>query len=81
MNTSILVIGSTGKNGKSVFEKLQARNCEIVLSKRNSQIPFDCYNQGGWMKALRNIDKVYITLDSNKNMYRAQYMVFSFDQL
>lgn len=61
MSNKILVIGSTGKTGKRVFNKLQKLNVEAVPASRSSVIPFDWYDQSTWAKALHGINKVYIT--------------------
>jgi uncharacterized protein YbjT (DUF2867 family) len=61
MSNKILVLGSTGKTGKRVFNKLQQLNADAIPASRNSAIPFDWYDQSTWEKALNGINKVYIT--------------------
>ena len=61
MSNKILVIGSTGKTGSRVFSRLQEKGVDIRPATRNSEIPFDWYNENTWTKALEDISKVYIT--------------------
>ncbi|WP_257668957.1 SDR family oxidoreductase [Parapedobacter tibetensis] len=61
MSNKILVLGSTGKTGKRVYKRLQQLNEEVIPASRNSDIPFDWYDQSTWAKALSGINKVYIT--------------------
>ena len=57
----ILVIGSTGKTGKRVYERLVAKGVAVRPASRNSPIPFDWYRQDTWSAALQQIEAVYIT--------------------
>lgn len=60
-NTTILVIGSTGKTGKRVVERLQSRAIPVRQGSRGAEIPFDWENQATWAPALAAVDKVYLT--------------------
>jgi uncharacterized protein YbjT (DUF2867 family) len=59
--TTILVIGSTGKTGKRVADRLQSRGISVRHGSRGSEIPFDWENPQTWAPALAGVDKVYIT--------------------
>lgn len=61
-NTKILVLGSNGKTGRRVVERLEKiENVEIRLGSRNEKIPFDWEKPETWEKVLQDIDSVYIT--------------------
>jgi len=58
----ILVLGSNGKTGRRVVERLtQNDNIEIRLGSRNEKTPFDWEKPETWKTILHNIDVVYIT--------------------
>jgi uncharacterized protein YbjT (DUF2867 family) len=40
-NTTILVIGSTGKTGKRVADRLEKRGIAVRHGSRSADIPFD----------------------------------------
>lgn len=61
-NTKILVLGSNGKTGRRVVERLEKlENIEIRLGSRNEKIPFDWEKPETWEAVLQGIDSVYIT--------------------
>lgn len=61
-NTKILVLGSNGKTGRRVVERLEKiENIEIRLGSRNEKIPFDWEKPETWEKVLQDIDAAYIT--------------------
>jgi uncharacterized protein YbjT (DUF2867 family) len=60
-NTTILVIGSTGKTGKRVADQLEKRGIAVRHGSRSADIPFDWDNPQSWPAALEGVDKVYLT--------------------
>lgn len=58
---SILVLGGSGKTGRRVVERLQARNADVRAVSRSSALPFDWEKRETWLPALKGIDSVYIT--------------------
>ncbi|MBE1549783.1 uncharacterized protein YbjT (DUF2867 family) [Mycobacterium sp. OAS707] len=60
-NTTILVIGSTGKTGKRVVDQLAQRGVAVRCGSRSADIPFDWDNPQTWASALAGVDKVYVT--------------------
>ncbi|URC12594.1 SDR family oxidoreductase [Flavobacterium sp. B183] len=61
-NTKILVLGSNGKTGRRVAERLeQIEGIEVRLGSRNEKLPFDWEKQETWPTVLQGIDTVYIT--------------------
>ncbi|WPO78906.1 NmrA family transcriptional regulator [Flavobacterium sp. KACC 22761] len=58
----ILVLGSNGKTGRRVIERLKNNpDVEIRLGSRSEKIPFDWDNQQTWKNVLQDIQTVYIT--------------------
>lgn len=60
-NTTILVIGSTGKTGKRVADQLEKRGIDVRHGSRSADIPFDWDNPQTWAPAVAGVDKVYLT--------------------
>jgi uncharacterized protein YbjT (DUF2867 family) len=60
LNDSILVIGSTGKTGQRVVDRLEARGIAVRHGSRTADIPFDWDHPQTWAPALADVDKVYI---------------------
>ena len=61
MSKQILVLGSTGKTGKRVAERLRQLNIEFRPGSRNAQPAFDWDEPGTWQDVLAGIETVYIT--------------------
>jgi uncharacterized protein YbjT (DUF2867 family) len=60
-NTTILVIGSTGKTGKRVADRLEKRGIAVRHGSRSADIPFDWDNPQTWAAALDGVDTAYLT--------------------
>ena len=60
-NTTILVIGSTGKTGKRVADRLEKRGIAVRHGSHSADVPFDWDNPQTWAPALAGVDKVYLT--------------------
>lgn len=61
MKNNILVIGGTGKTGRKVVEKLQAKGHNVRIGSRSATPSFDWEKPEEWGKALEGIEKVYVT--------------------
>jgi len=61
IKNNILVIGGTGKTGRKVVSKLKELGHNVRVGSRSANPSFDWENQQTWIKALRGMDKVYIT--------------------
>ena len=61
MSKAILVLGSTGKTGKRVAERLQNLKIPIRLGSRNQEPSFNWDNAANWEAVLTDIESVYIT--------------------
>ncbi len=60
-NNTILVIGSTGKTGSRVVQRLEVGGVPVRHGSRSAPIPFDWENPQTWAPALTGVDKVYLT--------------------
>lgn len=56
-----LVLGSTGKTGRRIMERLVAKGVRARAGSRSAQPPFDWENRSTWTGALGGIDAVYIS--------------------
>jgi len=61
MKDNILVIGGTGKTGRKVASKLITLGHNVRIGSRSATPTFDWNEPKTWSKALRGMDKVYIT--------------------
>lgn len=61
MNSNILVLGATGKTGSRVVKQLQSKGIEPREGSRNATPKFDWDDKDTWVKALENIERLYIT--------------------
>ncbi|WP_035647502.1 SDR family oxidoreductase [Flavobacterium sp. ASV13] len=58
----ILVLGSNGKTGRRVIERLKNNSdVEVRLGSRSEKVPFDWENPETWKNVLKDIEVVYIT--------------------
>jgi uncharacterized protein YbjT (DUF2867 family) len=81
-NTKILVLGSNGKTGRRVAERLeQVANIEIRLGSRNEKIPFDWEKPETWEAILQDIDSVYITFQPDLAIPTAEDSIENFTRL
>jgi uncharacterized protein YbjT (DUF2867 family) len=60
-NHTTLVIGGSGKTGRRVIERLQARDVPVRAASRSSEIPFDWNDGATWGPALRGASAAYIS--------------------
>jgi uncharacterized protein YbjT (DUF2867 family) len=64
MSTSkqtIMVIGGTGKTGRRVAERLQARGVSVRIGSRSGEPRFDWDDRGTWEPALRGAAAAYVS--------------------
>ncbi len=55
-----LVLGGTGKTGRRVAEKLQARGVETRIASRSADLPFDWNDRSTWSEALAGVTAAYV---------------------
>ena len=56
-----LIVGGTGKTGRRVAERLQARGVPVRIGSRSSAPPFDWEAPATWEPALRGASSAYIS--------------------
>ena len=56
-----LVLGGTGKTGRRVIDRLEARGFPTRVGSRRASPPFDWNDEASWDSALRGVDSVYIS--------------------
>jgi uncharacterized protein YbjT (DUF2867 family) len=56
-----LVLGGTGKTGRRVVERLQARGLPVRVGSRSGEQPFDWEDRSTWAPALEGVGSVYIS--------------------
>src|SRR6186713_648916 len=78
MSNKILVIGSTGKTGSRVFNRLQSKNVDVRPGSRSSKIPFDWYDDTTWVNALEGISKVCLTFYPDIAMRTSEGIIYNF---
>jgi uncharacterized protein YbjT (DUF2867 family) len=60
-HTSTLVLGGTGKTGRRVVERFQARGLPVRVGSRAGEPPFDWEDRSTWEPALEGVGSVYLT--------------------
>jgi uncharacterized protein YbjT (DUF2867 family) len=60
-NKPILVLGGTGKTGRRVAERLQARGLPVRIGSRSANPPFDWEDQATWAPALEGVRSAYVS--------------------
>ncbi len=61
VNKPILVLGGTGKTGRRIVKRLEARNIPVRLGSRSAQPSFDWEKPFIWEKVLQGVESVYIS--------------------
>ncbi|WP_329090963.1 NmrA family transcriptional regulator [Actinomadura citrea] len=56
-----LVLGGTGKTGRRVVERLEARDVPVRMGSRSASPPFDWEDESTWAPVLRNVENVYLS--------------------
>ncbi len=56
-----LLVGGTGKTGRRVAQRLQARGVPTRIASRSGASPFDWNDQGTWSDALSGVTAAYIS--------------------
>ncbi|WP_203290851.1 SDR family oxidoreductase [Maricaulis parjimensis] len=67
-----LVIGASGKTGRRVVQKLEARGLPVRGVSRSTQPAFDWDDPSGWAATLDGVSQVYITYSPDLSMPQAQ---------
>ncbi|WP_374173623.1 SDR family oxidoreductase [Flavobacterium tructae] len=81
-NTKILVLGSNGKTGRRVAERLaKIDGVETRLGSRNEKTPFNWEESETWAAVLQGIDTVYITFQPDLAIPSAVETIQNFTDL
>jgi uncharacterized protein YbjT (DUF2867 family) len=56
-----LVLGGTGKTGRRVVERLEARGLPVRVGSRSGEPPFDWQNRSTWAPVLRGVGSAYVS--------------------
>src|SRR5215213_6944201 len=56
-----LVLGGTGKTGRRVAKRLEARGIPVRVGSRSGEPPFDWEDRTTWAPALHEVGSVYIS--------------------
>jgi uncharacterized protein YbjT (DUF2867 family) len=56
-----LVLGGTGKTGRRVVKRLEAREVPTRVGSRSGEPPFDWEDEATWAPALRDVESVYVS--------------------
>ena len=56
-----LVLGSTGKTGRRVVERLKARGVPVRVGSRSAELPFEWQDPTTWAAVLQDVAAVYVT--------------------
>lgn len=59
--STVLVIGSNGKTGRRVAQRLKDKNVPVRLGSRSSSPAFDWEDRSTWQDAVKGVSAVYLT--------------------
>ena len=76
-----LVLGGTGKTGRRVAARLEARGLPVRVGSRSGQPPFDWENLDTWAAALEGVESVYVSYYPDIAIPGAPEAVRSFAEL
>src|ERR671916_2432856 len=76
-----LVVGGTGKTGRRVVQRLEARALPVRVGSRSGEPPFDWENRATWAPAMRDVESVYVSYYPDLAVPGAVETVGSFAEL
>ncbi|MEV8633982.1 NAD(P)H-binding protein [Streptosporangium sp. NPDC051023] len=76
-----LVVGGTGKTGRRVVARLNARGLPVQVGSRSGEPPFDWNDRNTWEPALEGIGAVYVTYQPDLAFPGAAETVAAFSEL
>jgi len=80
-NKTILILGSTGKTGRRVAERLMARGVPTRLGSRSDRPPFNWEDRTTWAPVLQNVEAAYVSFYPDLAVPGAAETVGSFAKL
>jgi uncharacterized protein YbjT (DUF2867 family) len=75
------VLGGTGKTGRRVVQRLQARGIPVRVGSRSGEPPFDWEKPATWARALAGVEAVYVSYYPDLTVPGAVETVGSFAEL
>ncbi|MEZ5979646.1 MAG: NAD(P)H-binding protein [Planctomycetota bacterium] len=75
-----LVIASTGKTGRRVADRLEARGLPVRRGSRSGATRFDWDDRSTWAEALRGVDKVYVVYSPDLAVPQAPEAIEAFTE-
>jgi uncharacterized protein YbjT (DUF2867 family) len=60
-NQTTLVLGGTGKTGRRIVQRLQAKGVPVRVGTPSATPPFDWTDEATWAPALQDVASVYVT--------------------
>jgi uncharacterized protein YbjT (DUF2867 family) len=75
-----LVLGSTGKTGSRVANRLQAMSWPVRLGSRSADIPFEWNDPNTWDAVLEGMDSVYISFVPDLALPGSAEMITNFSK-
>jgi uncharacterized protein YbjT (DUF2867 family) len=60
-SNTTLVLGATGKTGRRIVERLEARDVPVRIGSRSAPVPFDWEDPSTWAKALQGVEAIYLS--------------------
>ncbi|WP_305985714.1 NAD(P)H-binding protein [Roseibium sp. MMSF_3544] len=78
MSSEILVIGASGKTGKRVVQRLEARGLGVRHGTRRSQIPFDWEKPETWQASLAGMRTAYVAYSPDLAVPSAHAVIAAF---
>ena len=76
-----LVLGGTGKTGRRVALRLEARGIPTRVGSRSGEAPFDWEDAATWARALQNVESVYVSYYPDLAIPGAPAAVHAFAEL
>jgi uncharacterized protein YbjT (DUF2867 family) len=76
-----LILGGTGKTGRRVAERLEARGIPVRIGSRSADPPFDWQAPATWSPALEGVGSVYVSYHPDLAVPGAVETVGSFAEL
>ena len=76
-----MVLGGTGKTGRRVVERLEARGLPVRVGSRSGEPPFDWEDRATWAPALQGVGSVYVSYYPDLAVPGAVETVGSFAEL
>ena len=76
-----LVLGGTGKTGRRVVRRLEARGVPVRVGSRSGEPPFDWEDRATWAPMMRDVESVYVSYYPDLAVPGAVETVGSFAEL